>query len=297
MAQIAIPGAGACSDALVCVAGAAVHQAVPAEHSRPWQCWQWAHAGPAIPQVKDMHGSLTLGSAMLCMPCSQPTPAYTCTTTECMHSNQPHILTAQLRHAQRPYLWLCDGYLSMVLAWFCLMLLVRASQSNNQCCSSFTSSLLQRVQMRLLYRLSWLVCSLTGSSHWCMAQPQSEQCSLLYLGCILAQSDMQVLSSVYCYICLLHLPSYEAGVASGWPSRPALKPCSMPCMQIPRVAASSGFVCSCSHPFPHITHSVKQSHQCAWTCLQLAPRDCIQTTDAAHCLYQSHTAGTCAVYI
>jgi hypothetical protein len=32
-----------------------------------------------------------------------------------------------------------------------------------------------------------------GSSHWCMAQPQSEQCSLLYLGCILAQSDKQVL--------------------------------------------------------------------------------------------------------
>jgi hypothetical protein len=31
---------------------------------------------------------------------------------------------------------------------------------------------------------------------------------------------------------LLHLPSYEAGVAFGWPSRPAFKPCSMPCMEL-----------------------------------------------------------------
>jgi hypothetical protein len=47
----------------------------------------------------------------------------------------------------------------MVLAWFCLMP-PRASQSNNQCCSSSTSPLSQRVQVRLLYILSWLVCSL-----------------------------------------------------------------------------------------------------------------------------------------
>ncbi len=33
----------------------------------------------------------------------------------------------------------------------------------------------------------------------------------------------------------------------GWPSRPAFKPCSMPCMQLPRVAASSGYVFVCHH--------------------------------------------------
>jgi hypothetical protein len=30
----------------------------------------------------------------------------------------------------------------------------------DECCSSSTTPLSQRVQMRLLYRLSWLVCSL-----------------------------------------------------------------------------------------------------------------------------------------
>jgi hypothetical protein len=49
----------------------------------------------------------------------------------------------------------------MVLARFCLMP-PRASQSNNQCCSSSTTPLSQRVQMRLLYRPSWLVCSLVA---------------------------------------------------------------------------------------------------------------------------------------
>jgi hypothetical protein len=64
---------------------------------------------------------------------------------------------------------------------------------------------------------------------------------------------------------LLHLPSEEAGVTFGWPSRPVFKPCIMSYitymqyMQLPRVAASSEFVSS-NHPLPHTTHSVKQSH-------------------------------------
>jgi hypothetical protein len=70
----------------------------------------------------------------------------------------------------------------MVLACFCLMLL-RASQPKSQCCSSSTTPLLQRVQMRVLYRLSCLECSrvaLTGA--WLSRNLDMSRARFLILG-------------------------------------------------------------------------------------------------------------------
>jgi hypothetical protein len=63
--------------------------------------------------------------------------------------------------------------------------------------------------------------------------------------------------SLILFYLLLHLPSYEAGVEFGWPSRPAFKPCRMPCMQLPRVAASSGLYAAAIHSLTAVTPSNK----------------------------------------
>jgi hypothetical protein len=113
-----------------------------------------------------------------------------------------------------------EGYLSMVLAWFCLMP-PRASQSNNQCCSSSTTPLSQQVRMRLLYRLSWLVCSLVAlTGAWLSRNLDSARFFVLsavrYAG--LSSSECSawappsLIHCAYLQRCLLLLTSASTGV-------------------------------------------------------------------------------------
>jgi hypothetical protein len=93
---------------------------------------------------------------------------------------------------------------------------------------------------------------------------------------------------------LLHLPSYEAGVEFGWPSKASLQTVQ----HALHAASECGWllVPVCMQQPSTLSHpSLRQTKPCAWTCLQLAPRDCIQTAGGAHYLLQSHTVGTCVV--
>jgi hypothetical protein len=78
-----------------------------------------------------------------------------------------------------------EGYLSMVLAWFCLMP-PRASQSNKPVLLIIHYSLVTTSADAAAVQ-TVVAGMFLSSSHWCMAQPQSGQCSLLCLGCKCSQ--------------------------------------------------------------------------------------------------------------